>query len=81
MLRMERHLEAVHTGGDTYAYWMLYNFDMQAAVARDFVIIRRCEYPLYDVRFRIRDMDADKDVFEQAWREISAPAEYLPRVK
>ncbi|SRR6266446_5902634 len=81
MLRMERHLESVHTGGDTYAYFMLYNFDIQAAVARDFVIIRQGKYPLYDVRVRIRDMDAGKDVFERPWGEISAPAEYLPRVK
>jgi hypothetical protein len=81
MLRMQKHLDSVQTGGDAYAYFMLYNFDMQRSIARDVVLIRQGKYPLYDVRIRIRDMDAGRDVFTRAWGEISAPAEYLPLVR
>jgi len=76
MVRMQQRLEGLQTGGDTYAYFMLYNFDIQMAEARDFVIIRRGEYPLYDVRIRIRDMDAGRDVFERPLGEINSPAIY-----
>lgn len=69
-------LAAVQTGGDSFCYWMLYNFDLAQAWAKEFVVIRKGEYPLYDVRLRIRDMDAARDVFEEAWGEINAPADY-----
>jgi len=74
---MQKHLESVHTGGDSYAYFMLYHFDMQESFARNFVIIRRGEYPLYDVRIRIRDMDAGRDVLERPWGEINSPAGFM----
>ncbi len=77
VLRMQKHIESVQTGGDAYAYFMLYYFDMQGSFARDFVIIHKGQYPLYDVRMRIRDMDAGRDLLDRPWGEISAPAEYI----
>jgi hypothetical protein len=41
------------------------------------VIIRKGDYPLYDVRIRIRDMDVSRDVFERPLGEINAQADYL----
>jgi hypothetical protein len=77
VVQAQRRLEALQTGGDTFCYWMLYHFDMARALARNFVVIRRGDYPLYDVRFRIRDMNASKDVLEKQWGEINSPADYL----
>lgn len=73
----QKHLEAVQTGGDTFCYWMLYNFDIVQSIARDFVIIRCGQHPLYDVRLRIRDMNANRDIMSRQWGEINAPADYL----
>lgn len=75
--RLQKHLEGLQTGGDTYCYWMLYHFDMTRALARNFVVIRRGDYPLYDVRQRIRDMDANRDVLNHSWGELNSPADYL----
>jgi hypothetical protein len=74
---MQKRLEGLQTGGDTFAYWMLYHFDINENIARDFVIIRKGQYPLYDLRVRIHDMDASRDVFNRSWGEISAPAEFF----
>lgn len=73
----QKHLEGLQTGGDTFCYWMLYHFDMTKALARNFVVIRIGDYPLYDVRQRIRDMDAGRDVLTQNWGEINSPADFL----
>lgn len=51
----EYRLEALQAGGETYAYVMLYHFDMTSNIARQFVVIRNGEYPLYDVRICIAD--------------------------
>ena len=56
---------------------MLYHFDMTRALARNFVVIRQGVYPLYEVRIRIRDMDAGEDVLVKKWGEINSPADYL----
>jgi hypothetical protein len=77
LLRTQRHLQAIQTGGDSFCYLMLYNFDLQGSFAREFVVIRNGEYGLYDVRIRIRDMDAGREVFEKAWGEVNAPADFL----
>jgi hypothetical protein len=74
ILRRQQRLEGLQTGGDSYAYFMLYYFDLQESIARNIVVIRRGEYPLYDVRIRIRDMDAGRDIFERSLGEINAPA-------
>lgn len=77
VLVAQRHLEAVQTGGDTFCYWRLYNFDIVQSIARDFVIIRCGEYPLYDVRFRILDMNDNREIMSRQWGEINAPADCL----
>jgi hypothetical protein len=71
------HLEALQTGGETFCYWMLYHFDLEANIAQNFVVIRMGAYPLYDVRLRIRDMDAQEDVFAKNFGEVNSPADYL----
>lgn len=74
---VQKHLEAVQLGGDTFCYCMLYNFDLVQSIAREFTIIRRGEYPLYDVRFRIQDMDTIQEIMNRHWGEINAPADFL----
>lgn len=64
------------TGGDTYAYAMLYDFDMQKSLARQFVIIRKGNFPLYDLRVRATEPPDVRDQVILNWGEISAPAEY-----
>lgn len=73
----ESRITGYQTGGDSFCYWMLYHFDLTERIASDFVIIRKGDFPLYDVRIRIRDMDLEKDVFSRVWGEISSPAEFL----
>jgi hypothetical protein len=70
----QEHLESLQTGGDTFCYWMLYYFDMTKNIGKDWVVIRRGDYPLYDVQIRIRDMYANKDVMRENLGEINAPA-------
>lgn len=50
--RMDR-LESVHTGGDTFCYVMLYNFDIAKKIARDFATIKVGEFNLYDLHIRM----------------------------
>ena len=69
-------LESLQTGGDTYAYVMFYNFDLALNIAREFVIIRRGEYPLYDLRIRIMDMDRGVDMLETPIGELNSAAVY-----
>lgn len=77
VLQAQKRLEDFQTGGDTFCYWMLYHFDMAKAIAKNFVVVRHGDYPLYDVRMRIRDMDADKDMLNRQWGEINSPADFL----
>lgn len=67
-------LEGLQTGGDAFCYWMLYDFDMQASIARQWVVIRKGEYPLYNVHVRIADADAGSDVVNETLGELNAPA-------
>jgi hypothetical protein len=67
-------LEALQTGGDTFCYVMLYHFDSAAALAQHFVIIRKGDFPLYDLHLRIRDLDAGQDVLVQNLGEVNGPA-------
>ena len=71
-----RRLEGLQTGGDSVCYWMLYHFDLDTSVAQQFAVIRLGAFPLYDVRLRIRDMDAAADVYKESWGEINAPADF-----
>ena len=77
MMTAQKRLEAIQSGGDTFCYFMLYDFDLAASCARNLAIIREGDFPLYDVRLRVRDMDASHDVFERSWGAINAPADYL----
>lgn len=75
MHKIKDHIEGLQTGGDAFCYWMLYHFDMEKNAANNFVIIKKGDYPLYDVRFRIVNMDTgDEKSFQ--WGEINAPADY-----
>jgi hypothetical protein len=70
----QKHLESLQTGGDTFCYWMLYYFDMAKAIAKDLSVIRRGDYPLYDLSLRVVDMDAGRDLVREQLGEISSPA-------
>lgn len=82
---LQKRLEALQTGGDTFCYWMLYHFKLEPEgdglgilgekwnIARQFVIIRKGEYPLYDVSFRIFDMDTSQEVHHHLG-ELNSPA-------
>jgi hypothetical protein len=70
------HLEALQTGGDTYAYVMLYDFDMAANIAQQFVVIRKGEYPLYDLRIRMHDLERRADLLDLKHGELNSPADY-----
>ena len=69
-------LEGMQTGGDTFCYWMLYHFDMSSSVARNWVVIRKGEYPLFNVRIRITDMDIGADVWNEDLGELNSPADF-----
>jgi uncharacterized membrane protein len=74
--KSSKALEGHVTGGDTFCYWMLYDFDLAAKVAKQFVVIREGSFPLYDVRMRIVDLETSQER-QRGWGEINAPAEYL----
>lgn len=73
--KMQYRLEGLQTGGDSFCYLMLYHFDLQKNIAQNFVVVRKGQYPLYDVRLRILNMDNRVELNKQ-WGEISAPAEF-----
>lgn len=73
--KMQLRLEGLQTGGNTFCYLMLYYFDISLRIAQNFVVIRKGEYPMYDVRLRIVNMNNGQEIARQ-WGEISAPAEY-----
>jgi hypothetical protein len=73
--KMQQRLEGVQTGGDSFCYLMLYHFDLQKNIAQNLVVILQGQYPLYDVRLRIVNMNSGVELTKQ-WGEISAPAEY-----
>ena len=74
---IQRRIEGLQTGGDSFCYFMLYHFDLNLSIAQNFVVIRQGEFPLYDVRIRISDMGLRQDIFERAWGEVNAPADFL----
>ena len=69
-------LEGMQTGGTTFCYLMFYHFDMRSSIANNLVVIRVGEYPLYDVRIRLIDMENNIEIFSKLWGEMSAPAEF-----
>ncbi|MEJ7811639.1 MAG: hypothetical protein WKG32_14600 [Gemmatimonadaceae bacterium] len=84
LLVFQRRIEGIQTGGDSFCQFMLYDFDLKSSFARNIVVIRHGEFPLHDLRIRVVDMDAGKasstapqDVFNRAWGELNAPADYI----
>jgi hypothetical protein len=77
MLAAQKRLESLQTGGDSFCYFMLYHFDMDRSVAQNLAVIRKGEFPLYDVRVRICDMDASTDILDRPWGELNAPADVM----
>lgn len=73
--KMEQRLVGIQTGGDAFCYLMLYYFDLTLQIAQNFVIIRKGNFPMYDVRLRILNMNNGHERKMQ-WGEISASAEY-----
>lgn len=71
-------IEAVQTGGDTFCYAMLYDFDLPESLARQFVVIRKGEHVLYDVRLDVWDLDASAEISRVQWGELNAVADYVP---
>lgn len=75
MAIMRQRFEGLQTGGDSFCYLMLYHFDLKENIAQNSVVIRSGQYPLYDVRLRILNMNSQVEL-NQRWAEISAPAEF-----
>jgi len=78
MLENQKRLEGLQTGGDTFCYFMLYWFDLDASIAKQICVIRRGKYPLYDLRFRVWDYDARTDAYNQSIGEFNSAAAMLP---
>ena len=74
MSTMQTRLEGLQTGGDSFCYLMLYHFDLQNQIAQQFAVIRKGQYPLYDVGFRIVDINSNRELLNSQLGEISAPA-------
>ena len=47
---------------------MLYHFDLARSVAQNIVVIREGDFPLFDLRIRVMDMDTGRDVFARVSR-------------
>jgi hypothetical protein len=79
MLATQKRIEGLQSGGDSYCYFMLYHFDLLRNIAQNIVLIRKGEFPLYDVRMRIVDFSGDtsRELFERTWGEINSPADFI----
>ena len=77
VLEGQRRIEGLHTGGDSFAYFMLYHFDLQAAVAQQMVVIKQGEFSVFDLSLRVRDMDRSVDIFKRALGNLNQPAEMI----
>ncbi len=64
-------IEGLLTGGDSYAYFMLYWFDLDQNIAKQFALIRKGSFPLFNLSMRILDMDTNKDILTQSYEEVS----------
>ena len=77
LLEGQRRIEGMQTGGDSFAYFMLYHFDLPAAVAQQVVVIKQGEFSVFDLSLRVRDMDRSIDVFKRALGNLNQPAEMI----
>lgn len=59
------------TGGNSYCYFMLYYFDLQQEVAKQAVVIKNEEYPLYNAHITVTDVDTGQTLMDSNLGEIS----------
>jgi hypothetical protein len=64
-------IEGLLTGGDSYAYFMLYWFDLDQNIAKQSALIRKGSFPLFNLSMRILDMDANRNILTQSYEEVS----------
>ncbi|OCH14563.1 hypothetical protein A6E05_19140 [Aliivibrio sp. 1S165] len=72
-----RKLVAAATGGDAFAYFMLYNFDIDKKLAKDFTITKKGDANLFNLTMRISDYQSEKYsevIPETVLGEINSPA-------
>jgi len=72
-----RRTEGLLTGGDSFAYCMFYNFDLEANAAREFVVIKVGEFPLYDLNVRVVALPEMVTLDQRDWGNVSAPAVFM----
>jgi hypothetical protein len=77
MVAVQKRIEGVQLGGNSFCYFMLYHFDLKLEIAQNLAVIRKGEFPLYDLRIRVMDLHANRDVFEKDWGELNSPADIL----
>ncbi|MHA2785193.1 hypothetical protein [Vibrio harveyi] len=70
---------ATTTGGDAFAYFMLYNFDINKKLAKDFTVIKKGDTSLFNVTMRVSDYQSSKPsniLPETLLGEINSPAAF-----
>ncbi len=77
LLEGQCRIEGMQTGGDAFAYFMLYHFDLRAAVAQQVVVIKQGNFSVFDLSLRVRDMDRSVDVFKRTLGNLNQPAEMI----
>jgi hypothetical protein len=68
---LARKTTAWTTGGDSYSYFMLYDFDLQQEIAKQAVVIKNGQYPLYNAYMTITDADTRQTIMDYNLGEIS----------
>jgi hypothetical protein len=64
-------LVGLMSGGNSFAYFMLYQFDMTKNTAGSAALIRKGKFPLYDVGMRIMDADSQRIIVDRNFGELS----------
>lgn len=77
LLDGQQRIVAAQTGGDSFCYFMLYNFDLPTSIAREVVLVKEGEFSVLDITLRVCDMDRSVDVFRHSWGNLNAPASSL----
>lgn len=79
LLAGQARIEGLQTGGDSYCYFMLYHFDLQRSVAQNVTLIRKGQFPLYDVQVRVVHLSekSNRTLLERSWGEMNAPADFI----
>lgn len=73
------------TGGDSFAYFMLYYFDLSKGIAQQEVVIGKGRYPLYNLSMRLVDADTNeeirRDIGELSEAETWTQGQYFGRFR